>query len=217
MLLNLPIKESVSFKTLIKSESNNIPEEQGIYQISNLLSGRIYLGRAVNIRRRIMNHINDLTNDIHHNEFLQRDFNYYGRKYFEFKILDINNLSKEDLRKKEKYWLKKQSKCIELYNYGYHSRLPFRYACHLCGKPLINKESILLTEIHIRDEKLCIINLQTLRSSFFICRKHLTEQREFITLFNRIFYDPLEVKIQESEYQTEILLYYDEKENEEVE
>ena len=61
--------------------------KSGIYQIENLVSGKVYIGSAVNLNKRCNHHFNDLRKNIHHNRHLQRSFNVHGIDNFEFTVL----------------------------------------------------------------------------------------------------------------------------------
>ena len=60
----------------------------GIYQIKNIVSGKIYIGSSVNILHRWEIHKSDLNNNKHHSIVLQRAWNKYGAGAFEFSILE---------------------------------------------------------------------------------------------------------------------------------
>jgi group I intron endonuclease len=78
--------------------------KSGIYCIKCLLNNKIYVGSAINIAYRFTRHKNDLNKQKHHSIHLQRAWNLYGRKYFEFKILEF--CLPNFLEKKEKEWIK---------------------------------------------------------------------------------------------------------------
>lgn len=61
----------------------------GIYQIKNLVNGRVYIGSSVNIRRRFSTHRNMLARNNHHSTLLQRAWNKYGEAAFSFSVLEI--------------------------------------------------------------------------------------------------------------------------------
>ena len=67
---------------LIDSKMNG-----GIYVIRNIVNSKAYLGSAIDINKRIGEHLRALRNGTHHNIHLQRAWNKYGRGVFEFKIL----------------------------------------------------------------------------------------------------------------------------------
>lgn len=76
-------------------------EKSGIYGIKNKLNGKIYIGSASNISKRISNHKKYLRLNSHSNSHLQRAWNKYKEKNFEFLIIEITN----NLLLKEQYWI----------------------------------------------------------------------------------------------------------------
>lgn len=76
----------------------------GIYQIqSRLKPERSYIGSAINIHRRWLQHLIDLKHNQHHSIKLQRHFNKYGESDLQFSIL--LGCDGEDLIKTEQYFL----------------------------------------------------------------------------------------------------------------
>lgn len=71
-----------------KKVATSIP---GIYTITNNQTGTVYVGQAVNIRRRWESHRHYLTNGNHRNCYLQRAWTKYGPEAFEFNV--VRNLS----------------------------------------------------------------------------------------------------------------------------
>ena len=61
----------------------------GIYQIRNLVNGKIYLGSSINIDRRWYSHECNLNGNYHENNHLQRAFDKYGADNFIFEVLLI--------------------------------------------------------------------------------------------------------------------------------
>lgn len=59
----------------------------GIYKITNLVNQKVYIGSAIDIKKRWQDHLNYLRKDKHNNKYLQRSYNKYGEDAFEFKIL----------------------------------------------------------------------------------------------------------------------------------
>lgn len=67
---------------------------QGIYKITNLINNKCYVGQSRNIESRIKKHFSDLEKNIHHSQYLQEDFNKYGKENFSIEILEtINDLN----------------------------------------------------------------------------------------------------------------------------
>lgn len=75
----------------------------GIYQILNIFNGKFYIGSSQNISHRCGQHRYDLKNNRHRNQHLQRAWNKYGPKAFEFRL--IQNCRIEDLIQCEQYWI----------------------------------------------------------------------------------------------------------------
>ena len=65
-----------------------IPNTSGVYQIRNIVNGKVYVGSAVYLRRRWNRHLSYLRNNAHANKKLQYAFNKYGENNFVFEILE---------------------------------------------------------------------------------------------------------------------------------
>ena len=107
----------------------------GIYKIINKINGKYYVGSSVNIKdypnNRWSRHIADLNANRHHNDYLQRAWNKYGKDAFEFIIIENYNgkCEKELLLIEQKYLdiaLNEKDKC---YN-----------ECFLAGKVVMTPE-----------------------------------------------------------------------------
>lgn len=86
----------------------------GIYKIENLVNGKMYIGSSIDIENRWKSHKNELKRNSHHNIHLQRAWNTYTEKYFDFVILEI--LSNENnILKREQYYID-QHDFSSLYN-----------------------------------------------------------------------------------------------------
>jgi group I intron endonuclease len=70
-------------------------KNSGIYKIIHKDSGKYYVGRSSNLKKRLKEHLYMLTNNNHHNDFLQNAWNKYGNDAFEFIISEYveNNMS----------------------------------------------------------------------------------------------------------------------------
>lgn len=73
----------------------------GIYQIRNIVNGKIYIGSAVNLYKRKIDHFTTLVKNKHHNDYLQKSYNKYGKDAFTFEVLFT--CLKEDLIRLEQY------------------------------------------------------------------------------------------------------------------
>ncbi len=87
----------------------------GIYQIKNLVNGKVYVGSAVNMYKRWhTSHIVNLRKNSHQNRHLQRSFNKHGEENFKFEVLQFVPDKKKLLIMEQKY-LNKFNK-NQLYN-----------------------------------------------------------------------------------------------------
>ena len=75
----------------------------GIYCIKNKVNGKRYVGKSIDIERRWNNHITQLRNNNHPNEYLQRSWNKYGEDVFDFCVLEV--CESETLNSREIYWI----------------------------------------------------------------------------------------------------------------
>lgn len=92
-----------------------------IYQIKNLVNGKLYIGKTISYRQRKASHFKLLKANKHHTFHLQNEYNKYGASNFEMSIIE-DNLGHDILSQKELYY-------ITLYNtmnhdIGYNSQEP---------------------------------------------------------------------------------------------
>jgi len=116
---------------------STIPKElwfkTGIYKITNLKSHKIYIGSTGRtFRNRFYYHIKHLSENIHCNYKLQKDFNKYGISKFSFEIIEVVN-DPHDIIKREQVYL-------DLYQPFYNilkiagSSLGFKMSCEQIEK-----------------------------------------------------------------------------------
>lgn len=85
----------------------------GIYCIKNIINNKVYIGSAVDIRKRWFHHKNDLRKNKHHSSYLQKSWKKYGEKSFKFFIVEICKKCDDDfLKSKEQKWMD-LTKCYE--------------------------------------------------------------------------------------------------------
>jgi len=89
----------------------------GIYKISNLVNGKIYIGQSVDVYDRIAHHKAELRNNRHSNKYLQYSWNKYGEENFSFEI--IESCKRNELNNREQYWIS----YYDSYNNGYNHTL----------------------------------------------------------------------------------------------
>jgi group I intron endonuclease len=90
----------------------------GIYKITNLINGKVYIGQSVDIGARWRKHHNEPfdVNSHQYNCSLYRAIRKYGLDYFSFEI--IEECKKEDLNEREKYWVSQYNSHNK--NFGYN-------------------------------------------------------------------------------------------------
>ena len=91
--------------------------DQGIYVIRCSVSGKVYVGSSKKMHERWMEHKRSLRNNKHHSQHLQRAWNKYGEKAFEFQIVE-EILDPLDLICREQKWI---DTCDSFKN-GYNGR-----------------------------------------------------------------------------------------------
>ena len=75
----------------------------GIYKIYCKDTNKYYIGQSVNVKKRLRTHLNELRNNNHINQSLQRDFNTCGEGAFIFE--KIKDVEEEFLNIFEKYYM----------------------------------------------------------------------------------------------------------------
>lgn len=74
-----------------------------IYQIKNIVNQKIYIGSALNYKRRKYNHTYLLRKGSHPNTILQNSYNKYGEENFLFEI--VEECTKENLLVREQHYI----------------------------------------------------------------------------------------------------------------
>ena len=94
----------------------------GIYSITCTINGRIYLGSSINLKKRWKEHQHGLENNRHFNLRLQSDWNLYGSKAFQFRVLICHNLSKYKLLKLESLFIQNYWDEQQCYNVAFNAQ-----------------------------------------------------------------------------------------------
>jgi group I intron endonuclease len=101
-----------------KIRHDKISDMSGIYGIRNLVNNKIYIGSAINFRKRKNSHFSALKKNKHHNIYLQRAYNKYGDNNFLFFVIEFcDNAALID---REQFYLD-QNKSAQR-EYGYNIR-----------------------------------------------------------------------------------------------
>lgn len=83
----------------------DVPKASGIYKITCIATGKIYIGSAVNLRKRRTDHFYTLGLNQHKNPKMQAAFNKYGADTFTFEVLEY--VLPISLTAREQYWFNK--------------------------------------------------------------------------------------------------------------
>lgn len=75
----------------------------GIYRITCIANGRIYIGSAVNIQSRWRIHLHHLRQNKHHSITMQRAWQKYGEEAFTFEVIEL--VLAPFLLEREQHWL----------------------------------------------------------------------------------------------------------------
>lgn len=83
---------------------DELKNKSGIYKITNISNGKVYVGSAVKLTRRFNDHKNQLIGHRHANKYLQNSWNKYGQESFIFEIIEfVDEL--ELLIQREQFWI----------------------------------------------------------------------------------------------------------------
>lgn len=81
-------------------------KKKGIYLIRCTITSKVYIGSTCECLYKRQNyHIRALKNGNHSNNYLQNAWNKYGEENFEFDILEILDLSNDEILKREEYYI----------------------------------------------------------------------------------------------------------------
>ena len=78
--------------------------KSGIYQIRNLVNGKVYIGSTINLNKRKLKHFNLLKNNKHDNSHLQSSFNKHSEQNFIFEVIEEVQ-EKTNLIEREQFYL----------------------------------------------------------------------------------------------------------------
>src|SRR3989339_1004204 len=100
-------------KELKKQYKQTLPP-MGIYQIKNLINGKIFIGNSKNLHGKSNSYKFQLNSGVHVNSELQKDYTKYGEQNFTFEVLDTlepkddpSYKYDDDLKTLEDLWLEK--------------------------------------------------------------------------------------------------------------
>lgn len=89
----------------------------GIYKITNLKNGKVYIGQSENIFIRRKQHFGALKHKTHSNKQMQKDFTAQKGRGFRWDVVEFCDLKK--LNEREKYWIDYYNSIKDGYNCGW--------------------------------------------------------------------------------------------------
>ena len=102
----------------------------GIYIIRNIKNNKVYIGKSINIYKRIIQHVHTLrTKSKDENIHLIHSWHKYGENSFEYIIVEYLEKNEELLAERELYWMKIYNSTNR--NFGYNMRLDTSTRCIL--------------------------------------------------------------------------------------
>ena len=108
----------------------SIEKKSGVYKITNVVNGRVYIGSTVFFKRRWKVHKTNLRGGYHHSPKLQHAWNKYGEESFEFSVIEECLPDKHTLEAREQVW-------IDYYeSYSFHNYNIAKFA----GKPMLGRK-----------------------------------------------------------------------------
>jgi group I intron endonuclease len=120
--------------------------KSGIYQFLNTVTGKCYVGQAVNLHKRKREHFATLRAGRHNSAKLQRSWVKYGAGTFVFEVLELVK-DKDLLMKAEQKWID----ALKAYENGYNIQ---PYACRGCFGMIISAETRAKTSATLKGRKI---------------------------------------------------------------
>lgn len=93
----------------------------GIYCIYNKSNNKVYIGKSINIYKRIVGHISLLKrkDKKSENEYFINSWNKYGKNNFDYKVLEyFDKIDEKELNNKELFWITKYNSINSKFGYN---------------------------------------------------------------------------------------------------
>ena len=90
-----------------------------VYAIQHNKTGKIYVGSTQDVEARLAAHIRLLRKGVHHNPYLQKDFDEYGE---DFSVFEVDRIETYKENYKEYEWMKKLNTVDPEYGYNKDDR-----------------------------------------------------------------------------------------------
>lgn len=144
----------------------------GIYMIQCNINGMVYIGQSKNIGSRITSHKTSLKKNRHTNKNLQKDYNEYGIKCFEYFLLEECSCDLFDER--ERFWITQYENLYNMTSGGIYGNKYSEEARRKLSISHMGKSNGPLTENH----KQKIGDSQRGEKNHMYGKKHTKESRE---------------------------------------
>lgn len=83
--------------------SRILPNDSGVYQLLNTVTGKSYVGSSSRLRKRRAEHLKAIANGTHHSQKMRASAAKHGPEVFTFSILE--HCPAQDLISRERYWM----------------------------------------------------------------------------------------------------------------
>jgi group I intron endonuclease len=124
----------------------DFPKTAGIYKITNIISGKYYIGSTTCLHRRYLSHFQKLRNNGHRNSHLQNSFNKHGEQNFSFVVLEnLSQCSIKEIRDREQVYLDSILDWGNCFN--------IQKLANICQKPKSSEETKLKQSASMRGRK----------------------------------------------------------------
>jgi len=150
-------------------------KQSGIYTITNLLDGKLYVGHAVDCLDRKRRHFQSLIKGTHHSCLLQRSVNKYGIDNFKFEILEEYPL--ELLIAMEHYW----ATILDTHNPKYGYNIKPTSPIKIIGKGhkfKHTKEALIARSLNYKEDPKRILHAQKMAKKGQIANKGLKRTKQ---------------------------------------
>lgn len=129
----LRLGNTLKMKRITERRKKNT-SDSGIYTITNIINGRVYIGSTFNLTLRNSQQVYLLRRNKHTNQPLQDDFNQYGEDNFIYEIIERGEYTKQELLEREAHY-------FNFYNNKYNICNP------LSGVSNVKSKTIKVTDI----------------------------------------------------------------------
>lgn len=92
----------------MKKEFRGHANKGGVYKITNIKNGKIYIGSAKRFRERASGHTSSLRKNKHQNKHLQASWNKHGKDAFLFEVLEVVRGDKLARTTREEFYIQKE-------------------------------------------------------------------------------------------------------------